>query len=143
MKNLFIGICTLFAFNCYSQKIAFNDLPDGVKKTFELSRPDVKDAEWTKDSTTCVAKFNGDSGPVTLIYELSGMLKTTRYTMDVQYAPQKIKDYVTANFPKYKIKIFFEDITLGADTYQVEIILKKDKKTLKFQPDGTFIEIQK
>ena len=70
----------------------------------------------------------------------------TRWNVELQYTPEKIKSYVNQEYPKFKIKkVDIVDI-LNKKTYRVEImkkkLFKKTEKVLNFEIDGKFIDEQ-
>ncbi|MEI7595606.1 MAG: hypothetical protein WCK02_07660 [Bacteroidota bacterium] len=139
MKKLVVVFLMMFSVSSFAQKLTVNDIPEGVKKTFEVTRADVTNPTWEKAGELFVAKFKIESGPVEMIFEQSGMLKTTKFFMDKEYLPLKIKTYIKDNAQGFKYSNYFYQVVQGEDSYIVEMVQKTKKKLMKFSIDGKFV----
>jgi len=139
MKKLFILLFSLLSISSYSQKLSINDIPEGVKKTFEVTHADILNPNWEKAGELFVAKYKGLSGPVELLFEPSGMLKLTKYYMDKKFMPLKIKNYLKSNSNGFKPSKFYYQVMQGQDNYIVEMAQGVKKKLMKFSIDGKFL----
>jgi hypothetical protein len=126
-------------------KVTEKDVPTRFVKDFTKRYPEAKNVEWTKvDSLLYDVNFENNSSKTMLRFSNKGV--ETRWNVELQYTPEKIKSYVNQEYPKFKIKkVDIVDI-LNKKTYRVEImkkkLFKKTEKVLNFEIDGKFIDEQ-
>ncbi len=139
--NLFL-VTMLISTVLFAQKLAVNDVPVQVTNDLKNRFPAAEKAIWEKDNAVIKVAFINDGSKMEIAYQNNNW-QYTKWIFAIDYAPQKIKDYVTQNYAAYKIKeLGFLDKSGGERIYEV-IITKKKKNnmTLIFDSSNNFLRI--
>lgn len=125
------------------QNVAEQDVPERYVKDFQRQAPDASRVMWYKEkSDVFMVTYQAKDMCQSIRFTPRGL--ETRYAVDLKWTPQAIKDSVSHNYPKYKIREVNVLNVKNKSTYEAKISLskKKDKsaKLLNFETDGKFID---
>ena len=124
------------------------DVPQRFVKDFHNKAKDIQAVTWTQvDSMVYDAAFVNAQGNK-MAYRFSPKGTETRWYIDTKWQPQAIKDSVSHNYPKHKIRECYVLSIKNKSTYQARIAQtkglfkkrEKDVKLLNFETDGKFID---
>ncbi|MFZ4399333.1 MAG: hypothetical protein ACOYO1_04800 [Bacteroidales bacterium] len=139
--NLFL-LTMLFSTILFAQKLAVNDVPAQLTADLKTRFPAAEKAIWVKDNIIIKVSFISDGSNMEIEYQNNNWLQT-KWVIGIEFAPQKIKDYLTQFYAGYKIKeIGFLDKNTGERIYEV-VTMKKKKPdmTLFFDASNNFLRI--
>lgn len=146
LLTLFVSQSILFAQN--GTKVSEKDVPERYVRDFQRLAPDVKDVEWQHiDSLVYDAYYENESGTLTA-YRFSPKGTETRWYIESRYYPHAILDYISANYPNYKIKELYVLMIKNKATYRALIGKRKgfftkrwrNMRYINFETDYKFID---
>lgn len=145
MKKLIPLVVAIFMMNnLFAQKIDEKSVPSEAVKTFQSKFTQATDVKWEKSDALYKAVFIQNDLKTKVCYTATGQWIKTEWEIPQVYAPKTISDYISANFPKFKImglSIVEEDkSTLPGKYYIAEISNKKEVKSLKFNMKGEVMQ---
>jgi hypothetical protein len=127
----------------FSQKLAATDVPAQAFADLKARFPNAEKADWVKkDNVMITVNFINDGNKMEIDYQ-NNVPILTKWGINKEYLPQKIKDYVTKYYAAYKIsEMYFVDKSSGERVNEVIITLKKkEKKTLVFDTSNNFLRL--
>lgn len=143
MKKLgLLCLCMMFFFNSFSQKLSTSDVPAGVLKSYKMKIADSLPTSWEKTDKFYTARFKKNDLKASMVFSESSEWIWTRWEVSSEYLPKKIKEYITANYPKYKIIKTNIEYKTGGEFYLIGLKLKKDKPTLRFTIKSDFVSVE-
>ncbi|GAB4143871.1 MAG: hypothetical protein Fur0041_18910 [Bacteroidia bacterium] len=104
MKKAFTISSLLFSSVIFAQEIKETEVPQPVKDSFAKLYPQVKKAEWEKDSINYEAEFKNNGVETEVLLAPDGKLIQTEVEVKIDQLPQAVKDYVAKNCSGKKIK---------------------------------------
>lgn len=124
----------------FAQKLQEKNVPASVKASFQKLYPNAKEVKWDKESEKFEASFEINKIDNSVLFDAQGNLLETEIEIAINQLPQSIKDYVTKNYPKQKIKEAAK-ITddKGVVAYEAEI----KGMDLLFDASGKFVKAEK
>lgn len=139
MKKINLLLITmLISTVLFAQKIAITEVPAQVTSDFKNRFPAADKVVWEKDNTLLKANFINEGSKMEIAYQ-NNAWQLTKWAIAIEFAPQKIKDYIIQNYSAYKIKEFnFLDKNSSERLYEV-VIMKKKKPNITLIFDSTAI----
>lgn len=139
MKRIVVVLAVIILFGAnfgFCQKIQEKNVPQAVKLAVQKQYPQVKETEWQKENEHYEAEFIQNGTEISLLLDAQGNIMETEIEISVEMLPQKVREYVSQNYPKEKIKEAAKITDAkGNLSYEAEI-----KKTdLYFDAQGNFI----
>ena len=156
MKKIvvFTAAVLLCAGPLFAQKekaVAEKEVKVSFVKDFQRQVKDATAVQWYQidEQTFKVTYRDGEGSRQAMVFSNKGM--ETHYIIESKYMPLSVKEYVSANYPKFKITELWVRRVRNKMTYQTRISRtsgflwwKKEKevKILNFEVDGTFISTE-
>ncbi|MDR0971824.1 MAG: hypothetical protein LBM25_05525 [Bacteroidales bacterium] len=114
------------------------DVPARYVNDFKKNRPNAQKSSWEKvDSLSYKAIFTDNNNQMQILYSKTGT--QTSWIVPLQYVPSAITDYITKNYPSYKLQEVSISDVKNKKVYNAVIKLnKKEVKTLEFDLNGEF-----
>ena len=125
----------------YSQKVDKSQVPDGVKKMFEVKTNDTLTPAWEKSGDVYVASFTKGELKAQMTISSKAEWQNTIWDMPYQYVPQKIKANVQKDYAGYKVAGSTIQYRTDGDFYVLVAKKKKDTKTLYYDLKGEFKKV--
>ena len=123
----------------YSQKIDKSQVPDPVKKMFEVKTNDTLTPAWEKAGDNFLASFSKSEMKAQVVINSKGEWQKTVWTFPYQYVPQKIKDNILTGYAGYKVvKASIIQYLTDGDFYAIEMKKKKVVQTAVYDLKGEF-----
>jgi len=142
MKKIFLLVlCSVVVFSCSTKQsyksVNERDVPERYVNDLKRTRPNVEKRTWEMvDSTSYNVNFMDNGNLVRVKYQRTGT--QTNWIVPMEYVPSQITDYVKENHPNAKInEVAIVDFK-NKKTYHVNILTKKESKTLEFDLDGNY-----
>lgn len=144
MKNILLlaGIM-MIATACFSQKIDVSQVPDYVKKSFQVKIGDSLNETWTKENEFYTGSFVKSGMKASAKFKDNGEWESTRWEVPFEFVPAKIKENITATYPAYKSTLSVIEFRPGGDYYIITLKKKKDMVELHYNIKGDFIKVEK
>jgi hypothetical protein len=140
-KMILLSAAVLFAFTfAYSQKVAETDVPSAVLMTFKTKFTNTTGVAWEKDSANYEASFISNEMKAESLFSDKGAWIETEWDIPLEFTPDTLKKYISANLSGYKIKeTTILDKTEGK-FYVIEVAKKKDIQEVTFSLDNKFVK---
>jgi hypothetical protein len=107
--------------------------------TFKSRFINVKDVKWEKEDTVYAAEFMMNESPTEAEFNEKGIWLSTEWEISADYTPAAIKDYISTNYAKYKLKeLSVTEFPVDGKFYIAEIATKKDCQVLHFSLKSEF-----
>jgi hypothetical protein len=126
----------------FSQKIKASEVPQGILKAYQMKVIDTLTTNWEKIGSYYTAHFTKSNLKASMVFQESSEWIWTRWEIATQYLPKKVKEYITANYPKYKIASAIIEYKPGGEFYLVGLKLKKEMPVLRFNIKSEFVAIE-
>jgi len=139
-KSISLVVCMILMSNLFSQKLTEKDVSADVVKAFQTKYAQATDVKWEKSDAVFKAVFIQNEMKTVVEYTATGQWIKTGWQIPQQYAPKAITDYLTVNYPKFKLDellIVEEDkATVPGKYYVANISKKQEKHSIKFNLKG-------
>lgn len=136
-KSLIVLAALLVCIAASAQKVKEKNVPAVVKEAFTKTYPTAEDVEWEKEGSNYETEFELGETDYSVLYDASGNVIETEVEIATDQLPEKVKDYITANYKNKKIKEAAKITNAGGTvTYEAEV----DGKDLIFDAQGNFIK---
>lgn len=148
MKKIILILTIILSFQVIAQKkniIPVSNVPNGIVKKFKVDYPKANSIIWHKtEKGNYKAKFKRPNSKVTVTYKADGTWKSTKIIKSKEAIPSKVRAEVKQHFPAYKLNKFIIIKKNGKpNKFLVKISnANKDKKTLVFNKEHTFVKIK-
>ncbi len=130
-------IMTAYFTQAQAQKVNAKDVPAPVTNAFNVSHPNQKDVDWSKDGKNYEAEFDVDKKDVSITYDVTGKLLDTEMEIEVSALPASVKSYMKTNYKDHEIKSASKTTDLnGVVTYEAHI----QGLDVIFDANGNFIK---
>lgn len=138
MKKILVLIIIVLTANfAVAQKLDGKDVPVAVKSSFAKLFPTVKDVKWGKEGVDFEGEFDLNKVETSATFDSNGNLKEVESEIEVSALSQKIRDYVSKNYPNSKIKEASKITdSKGIITYEAEM---KGMEII-FDSNGNFLK---
>jgi hypothetical protein len=125
----------------YSQKIDKSQVPEAVKKMFEIKTNDTLTPVWEKSGDLYTAYFTKGELKAQVVIGSKADWQKTVWDMPYQYVPQKIKDKVLKDYAGFKVARVTIQYRTDGDFYVIEARKKKVTETLFYDLKGEFKKV--
>jgi hypothetical protein len=133
------------------KKVAEKDVKVSYVKDFQRQVKDPTNVQWYQidENTFKVSYLDFEKSRQAMVFSNKGM--ETHYIIESKYWPLSVKEYVSANYPKFSITDLWVRKARNKMTYQTRIARKsgflwwkkeKEVKILDFEVDGKFISAE-
>jgi hypothetical protein len=126
----------------YSQKVDKSQVPEAVKKMFQVKTNDTLTPVWEKSGEIYTASFTKGELKAQVIIGSKADWQKTIWDMPYQYVPQKIKDNVLKNYAGFKVVKTTIQYRTDGDFYVLETKKKKVSQTLDYDLKGEFKKVE-
>ncbi len=126
----------------YSQKIDKSQVPESVKKMYEIKMNDTLSPAWEKVGTNFQASLSKGELKATVLINDRAEWQKTVWEMPYQYVPQKIKDNIAKSYEGFKVIKSSIQYRTDGDYYVFETKKKKLTQILDYDLKGDFIKIE-
>jgi hypothetical protein len=124
----------------YSQKIDKSQVPDLVKKMFEVKTNDTLTPAWEKTGEDYMATFTKGEMKALVVINSKGEWQKTVWTLPYQYVPQKIKDHMLTTYEGFKVVKASIQYRTDGDFYVIEAKKKKVAETITYNVKSEFVK---
>jgi hypothetical protein len=124
----------------YSQKLDKTQVPDPVKKMFEVKINDTLTPAWEKAGDNFLASFSKGEMKAQVVINSKGEWQKTVWTLPYQYVPQKIKDHMLTAYEGFKVIKASIQYRTDGDFYVIEAKKKKVAETLLYNLKSEFVK---
>ncbi len=130
-------IMAAFITQAQAQKVNAKDVPAPVTNAFNVSHPNQKDVDWSKDGKNYEAEFDMNKEDVSITYDVTGKLLDTEVEMAASALPASIQTYVVKHYKDHEIKEASKTTDFnGVVTYEAQV----KGMDLIFDANGNFIK---
>jgi hypothetical protein len=142
MKKLSLFL-SIMAFVCivFSQKIDKSQVPEPVKKMFEVKINDSIVPAWEKAGEDFRALFTKRNLSGEMFITGKAEWQKTVWIIPIQNIPQRIKDHIYTLNPKYKVVKSSIQYRTDGDFYVIETKNKKIPETLIYNVKCEFVKV--
>jgi hypothetical protein len=126
----------------YSQKIDKSQVPDAVKKMFEVKINDTLTPAWEKTGEEYIASFTKGELKAQMVINSKAEWQKTVWVMPYQYVPQKIKDNILTGYAGFKVVKASIQYRADGDFYVIEAKKKKVVQTVFYNLKGEFVKVE-
>lgn len=142
MKKLSLYFLIMaFGLLAYSQKIDKSQVPDPVKKMFEVKSNDTLTPAWEKTGEDYLASFAKGEMKAQVVINSKGEWQKTVWTLPYQYVPQKIKDNILTAYVGFKVVKASIQYRTDGDFYVIEAKKKKVTETIYYNLKSEFVKV--
>jgi len=131
MKNLLFTL----AFVCSLTLVMAETPPKEVLEAFQFRYTNATDVKWESEGTIWEADFVYNGKEMSASYLENGKWQETETTLSMKMIPLRINEFITTNYPKYKV-IEIEEVDHSIKGRFFEIELKKCCKRKEIQVDA-------
>jgi hypothetical protein len=125
----------------YSQKVDKSQVPEAVKKMFQVKTNDTLTPAWEKTGEEYLASFTKGELKAQVVINSKAEWQKTVWVMPYQYVPQKIKDNVLSGYAGFKVVKASIQYRTDGDYYAIETKKKKVIQTILYNLKGEFVKI--
>lgn len=125
----------------YTQKVDKSQVPEAVKKMFEVKTNDTLTPVWEKTGEDYIASFNKGELKAQVFITSQAVWQKTVWVMPYQYVPQKIKDNLLTSYAGFKVVKASIQYRTDGDYYAIEAKKKKEVQTILYNLKGEFVKI--
>lgn len=126
----------------YSQKIDKSQVPEAVKKMYEVKTNDTITPAWEKNGEIYIANFNKGELKAHVEINSKAEWQKTVWVMPYQYVPQKIKDNVATSYMGFKVVKASIQYRTDGDYYVIEAKKKKVIQTIFYNLKSEFVKVE-
>ena len=142
MKTI-LAIVTLscFAASAQAQEIKESAVPANIVKNFHESFKDAKVRSWEKEKNgSYEVEYTMNSKESSSLFTSEGALVQTKNKIAISELPKAAADYISKNYPGYKISELEQGIApTGEFGYEAEIKKGNREIELSFDANGNFL----
>jgi hypothetical protein len=143
MKKLTLSLLIMaVGLLAYSQKIDKSQVPEAVKKMFEVKTNDTITPVWEKSGEIYIASFTKGELKAQVVIGSKADWQKTIWDMPYQYVPQKIKDNLLKDYAGFKVAKTTIQYRTDGDFYVIETKKKKVSQTLNYDLKGEFKKVE-
>jgi hypothetical protein len=131
MKKIILGFSfAVVCFNtAFSQKIAADNIPAVVSQAFKARFSIAEKAQWEMDYDNYQSDFTVGNADFSATFDKDGKWLKTESFIKPSSLPKNIKNFVTKNFPGYKIDDETEKLETPEKGTTYEFQISKDELT--------------
>jgi hypothetical protein len=126
----------------HAQKVDKSQVPEAVKKMFEVKTNDTLTPVWEKTGEIYTASFTKGELKAQVVIGSKAEWQKTIWDMPYQYVPQKIKDNILKDYAGFKVAKTTIQYRTDGDFYVIEVKKKKVIQTLNYDLKGEFKKVE-
>ena len=122
------------------QELLMNDVPNEVRSSFKTDFSTANNATWSKEGDDYVVNFKGAGNKdMHVVYNAGGIQREKYVSVTQAGAPEKIKTFVSSNYPDYTIQNIWKNQESSSSDkfYKVKIVNNEYIGTSKTQMEGS------
>ena len=135
--------------------VAIADVPDSVRKSFEIKYPRVERAEWVRyepiesddldmDDNYYYVRYNTSGADYTSWYNNRGeWVKTSTKIEGNANLPDAVNQTINSQYPGYTIVEIDKENDKNTDMFEIELKKGEEKVKVKILPDGSVFKRKK
>ena len=135
--------------------VAIADVPDSVRKSFEIKYPRVERAEWVRyepiesddldmDDNYYYVRYNTSGADYTSWYNNRGeWVKTSTKIEGNTNLPDAVNQTINSQYPGYTIVEIDKENDKNTDMFEIELKKGEEKVKVKILPDGSVFKRKK
>lgn len=136
LLTVMLCACTGLKNSAY-KSVDERDVPKRYAQDLKKRCADATNVKWQMaDSTMYFANFKSGDNDCRMIFTRTST--EMMYLIPMEYLPSDISDYVSANYPQFKIKEAYISDIKNKKYYRIEIAKKSEIKKLQFDLKGAF-----
>jgi hypothetical protein len=126
----------------YSQKVDKSQVPEAVKKMFQVKTNDTLTPVWEKTGEDYLASFTKGELKAQVLINSKAEWQKTVWEMPYQYVPQKIKDNMLAGYAGFKVLKASYQNRIDGEFYVIEAKKKKVTQTVYYSMKSEFVKVE-
>lgn len=104
----------------FAQDVSESQVPEKIKNSFTKEFQSTK-ANWSKEEAGYEASFKKDGKELSIVFDLEGAVMERETEIQKSDLPAFVNDYVSTNYPKFKLKEIARIESTKGNFFEVEV----------------------